>query len=351
VKYCIKIRSLKSIIILWFGILPYGVFGETSSYTEKPCPEIRRFLPLPAFLEEVSGHCETVEGLWFINDGGNSPTLFFLERKVFRRWRDSGIAIQESDFIGLELPTKNNDWEAIESDGTHLYIGDFGNNLGMRHDLRILKLSVGCVFQFLDSFHRVIQGSNPHYVLNTLEGDSASGTAGFRLWHDLGTARAGYRHVPIPHGRIPIDFIEFTYPQQKKFHNRRLHNYDCEGMFIDSHRLLLFSKNWKSLDCDIYELPKEAGKFEARKIHRFFSGFLVTDVAFDGQQFRLCGYGPSGNQYLATLNATDFKKFERHTLPIKPGQIEGIQWHPETQQLILSTESRKSQKQSLFLLK
>ncbi len=36
---------------------------------------------------------------------------------------------------------------------------------------------------------------------------------------------------------------------------------------------------------------------------------------------------------------------------MKPAQVEGIHFDEKTQQLLLSTESRKSQIQSLFLIK
>jgi len=267
---------------------------------------------LPAFLEETSGLCETAEGIWSINDSQNPSELFLLQRHAYIRWRDSGISISEKDFIIFELSYPNTDWEAIETDGEHLYIGDFGNNRGNRKDLKIIKISVDSLKKRLDYSSQQKQRID----CKSLKGE----------------------------------IIAFSYKDQKDFNIRRLHNFDCEAMIIRDTTIVLLSKNWRSLTCDVYEVPKRLGSFSLRKSGEFNPRFLVTDATEGDGKIYFCGYGPSGKQYLGEVNSTDFKKCKRKKIIIKPAQVEGIHLDKSTQQIIISTESRKQQKQALMIL-
>lgn len=273
---------------------------------------INRIQILPTFLEETSGLCETAEGIWSINDSQNPSELFLLQRVTYVRWRDSGISISEKDFVIFELSYPNTDWEAIESDGENLYIGDFGNNRGNRNDLKIIKISV-------DSLKKRIDDSSPHK--QRIDCKSFKG-----------------------------EIIAFSYKDQKDFNIRRLHNFDCEAMVLRDTTIVLLSKNWRSLTCDVYEVPKILGSYSLSKSGSFNPRFLVTDATEAHGKIYFCGYGPSGKQYIGEVNSTNFKKCKRKKLPIKPAQIEGIHFDKSVQQIILSTESRKQQKQALMIL-
>lgn len=274
---------------------------------------IKKIQILPAFLEEISGLCETEEGIWSINDSQNPSELFLLQRKAYNRWRDSGISISEKDFVIFELSYPNTDWEAVESDGENIYIGDFGNNRGNRNDLKIIKLS-------LDSLMDRVDFSN--------------------------TQKSQRIDCKLLKGEI----IAFSYAEQQEFNIRRLHNFDCEAMIIRDTSIILLSKNWRSMTCDIYEIPKRIGMFKVKKSASFNPRFLVTDATEANGKIYYCGYGPSGQQYIGEVNSTNFKKCNRRKLPIKPAQIEGIHFDSSIQQIILSTESRKQQKQALMIL-
>tara|TARA_B110000902_G_scaffold176420_1_gene200122 strand:+ start:1140 stop:1985 length:846 start_codon:yes stop_codon:yes gene_type:complete len=85
---------------------------------------------LPKDLEEVSGveSARNSSLIWMINDGGNQPKLFGVSKK--------GNIKRE-----VYIKTKNRDWEDLTSDEKgNIYIGDFGNNLSKRKNLRILKI-------------------------------------------------------------------------------------------------------------------------------------------------------------------------------------------------------------------
>ena len=92
--------------------------------------QLKIIADLPKALKEVSG-TEIVTGseyIWMINDSGNSSELFGLSEK-------GKIKKQ------IYLEKKNHDWEDLTSDEKgNIYIGDFGNNLSKRKNLRILKI-------------------------------------------------------------------------------------------------------------------------------------------------------------------------------------------------------------------
>jgi hypothetical protein len=71
--------------------------------------------------------------LWAINDGGNDPVLYALDAD------DCSIRAQHT------LSSPNTDWEALASgrnaDGQAvLWVGDIGDNLGSRSDVRVLEV-------------------------------------------------------------------------------------------------------------------------------------------------------------------------------------------------------------------
>jgi hypothetical protein len=279
-----------------------------------PC-QISRIQNLPSFLSESSALCETAEGIWSINDSDNPPALYLLRRKAYELWRDSGRVLLDAHFIRFDISVKNNDWEALETDGTYLYLGDFGNNLGNRRNLRIVKIPIQALLHTLS--------------LNTrTTNDSMVVDCAALLWEE----------------------IRFSYADQTNFDARRLHNFDCEAMIVEEQRILLLSKNWKNLRCDIYALPKDSGVYVTSRIGHFNPGFLVTDATSRGNTWYVCGYGPSGNQYIGSINRLKFNGFTRTKLPLKPAQIEGIHCDMRTNQFILSTEARKTQVQAILLL-
>lgn len=85
---------------------------------------------LPSELSEISGLEKISDSLLIaINDGGNEPILFFLDRRgtITRKVRVSNAS--------------NTDWEALAIDEKYVYIGDFGNNMNERKDLCIYRVN------------------------------------------------------------------------------------------------------------------------------------------------------------------------------------------------------------------
>ena len=140
--------------------------------------------PLPSEIHESSGLIAISDSLFIThNDGGNSPTLYVVDRM--------GDIVRKVHINGVN----NIDWEdlAVAADGAIL-VGDFGNNAQNRNDLSILKL--------------------PAY--------------------------AGWSSDTLTAVKIPFSFgDQAAFPPPVS--NR---NYDCEAMACQGDSVFLFSKNW-----------------------------------------------------------------------------------------------------------
>ena len=84
---------------------------------------------LPAALVEISG-MEYINDstILAVNDGGNRPEVFVLntDGTLRKKVRVHGVF--------------NRDWEDMAFDGTHVYVGDIGNNRNTRKDLCVYKI-------------------------------------------------------------------------------------------------------------------------------------------------------------------------------------------------------------------
>ena len=88
-------------------------------------PQLKTWLP-PA-ISESSGLSYSDGKLWTHNDKGGLPAIYCIDTLTG--------AIKQTVYID-NYP--NIDWEDITSDDQHIYVGDFGNNNGIRKDLKIL---------------------------------------------------------------------------------------------------------------------------------------------------------------------------------------------------------------------
>ncbi len=150
-------------------------------------------------LVEVSGmSIASPDSIWWLNDGGSRPRLYCTDRK--------GRIVRREN-----LPIQNRDWEDLSADPSgNLYIGDFGNNLNRRTDLRI------------------------------------------------------YRYHPVSKS---LDSILFRYPDQMAFPPALPSwNFDAEAMIWHRDSLHIFSKNRLQKGnyyCKHYIVPAKAGEHVA----------------------------------------------------------------------------------------
>jgi hypothetical protein len=171
-----------------------GCFRIPQSAEEGKSIMLTEYAKMPALVGECSGMIMTDEELLVHNDGGNIAAIYHLNR--------NGVdTIKTSVIAGIP----NTDWEAMTMYENEIIIGDFGNNLGKRKDLKI------------------------HHV-------------------DKKTFKVN-------------ETIEFAYPDQVSFENPR-HNFDCEAIIIKDGKYFLFSKNRGNKNSNIYSAKLRTNSFE-----------------------------------------------------------------------------------------
>ncbi|CAN5445336.1 hypothetical protein BH23BAC1_BH23BAC1_06380 [soil metagenome] len=132
----------------------------------------------------------------------------------------------------------NKDWEDLARDDQgNIYIGDFGNNLNQRKDLRVYKIN-----------------------------DKAE----------------------------KLEIIHFNFEDQDQFPpDRKNKNFDVEGFFWKEGALHLFSKNRGDRCLKHYILPDQPGNYEIAPVQQIYLNGMVTgaDISPDKKTFALLSYG------------------------------------------------------------
>ncbi|WP_428069464.1 hypothetical protein [Chryseobacterium gambrini] len=220
-------------------------------------------------VKETSGLSLMNGKLYTFNDSGNSPELFELDKST-------------GQIIGtIQINGKNKDWEALANDGKNFYIGDFGNNGGIRKDLEIYKVP------FED---------------NSSKNDS-------------------------------VKLISFEYPEQQEFIPKYSEtDFDAEAMIYLNGKIHLFTKEWGSKSTTHYLIdPEISEKQKAQKIENYKTGFIVTDASYFNKKLYLIGYTKKTEVFLDIFDEAEpgifFKQNPKHYYlgsALSIGQIEGI---------------------------
>lgn len=184
-------------------------------------------------LKETSALQWIGDRLFTLNDGGNPAELYEINPETGSILRT--IKIENAS---------NTDWEDLAASSTHLFIGDFGNNLGNRQDLKILKVPISG-------------------ILNTNE--------------------------------VQAEVISFRYPEQNSF-NSSNHRYDCESFIFWDEKLHLFTKPTEAGTTDHYILPAEPGIYDAFKLETIEAPGWITgaDLSPDQKFIVFIGYENAG---------------------------------------------------------
>lgn len=201
-----------------------------------------RIAQLPDTIRENSGLAFFQNRLFTINDSGNTSEIFEIDRK--------NGTVQNIYATSLE----NKDWEAIAADSLHLYIADFGNNLGNRKDLVIYR-------------------------------------------------------IPM-HGQPAADSVQqipYYYPEQKDFSRKNLNNdFDAEAMVFLNGKLHIFTKEWSSRATTHYVVdPQIKERQAAQKVETYQTDYVVTDAAYYRGKLYLVGYTKKTEVYLTVFNETE----------------------------------------------
>ena len=235
---------------------------------------------LPVMLEEISGLEKVGEEFYGFNDSGGEP-------EIYKFTATNPVEINQTIRISN---AKNVDWEEMAMSVNYMYIGDFGNNLGMRKDLKV--------------FFFPRKNINPALTFQEVKADT----------------------------------IGFFYPEQENYSKQVYsHNYDLEGMVYFNDKLHLFTKEWASLKTRHYSLDLVKGKQPAWLVEEYDVKFLVTgaDVFKLNEQYSrlgFVGYTRDGDAYMML---TDFKNKSKTWLENpktiihlgvagEVGQVEGI---------------------------
>ncbi len=249
--------------------IPLASNGLPSSLSPTPLAE------LPTSQNETSGLAWIQNRLFSINDEDNTNQIFELNP-------ETGTVLRAIS-VKNEL---NIDWEDLAQSDTHLFVGDFGNNLGKRKDLNILKIGI------------------PE-LLNSIE--------------------------------VTAEKIAFSFSDQTDFsENNQNHNFDCEGIVFWNGKLHLFSKNRGDLKTKHYVLSPEPGSRQAILNSSFDTQGLVTAAAIEKSSNSFClliyeNKGISSQVFLwlfSDYNGEDFFTGKKHKLqlgsPADLSQTEGL---------------------------
>jgi len=250
---------------------------------------------LPDKLREISGLMIYDDLYWGFNDSGGKDEIYGFNKSGNIK---SEIEIEDA---------KNKDWESIAQDDKHIYIGDFGNNLGSRDNLRIFKIE-------------------KEDIKNKKE------------------------------QKVKAKKIKFIYANQLKFNFfNNTTPFDCEAMVEFDGNLYLFSKNWAERTTVVYKLPTKKGEYYIHPVDTFNVKGLITgaDISPDKKQLALIGHENNNPFIWLFWKFTEDNFFEGnkqlfHIKGLFNAQTEGICFYGNDTVLV-SCERAKSFKNQVFL--
>ena len=258
---------MRKLFILHFLLISFLGFSQK---IEKLSLKKYKIAILSDSLQESSGLTNIDGRLFSFNDSGNTSEIFEIT--------PGSSYIKKTFQTGL----RNIDWEAITNDGENFYVGEFGNNLGTRKDLKVYQ-------------------------------------------------------IPFRNDSVIVDSIKnipFFYPEQTDFTPKNINNnFDAEAMIFLDGNIHLFTKEWFTNTVSHYVIDKNLTENQpAQKLESFDTGFVVTDASVFENKLYVVGYTKKASVYLMI-----FEKDETGNLffnkPLKKfslgraftiGQIEGI---------------------------
>lgn len=185
-------------------------------------------------IRETSGLAQNKGLLWTINDSGDGPYLYALDKQ---------FQLQKKIFVS---DAENIDWEELAQDEEYLYIADCGNNRGYRQKLQIYKIR-------WDQLESIGKNSDRS---------------------------------------VTAEALNFEYKDRVKESGTKDHNYDCEALASVGDELWLFTKNRKDQKTNLYRLNKHEQFQSVASSSGFDVGGLITaaDYARETNYLVLMGY-------------------------------------------------------------
>ena len=195
-------------------------------------------------LSENSGLVWAAGKLYTFNDSGSGTKVYEVTA--------NGTIVRTIHIAN----STNVDWEAMTSDSTYFYLGDFGNNNGNRTDL--------CIYRLLKS----------EVTNNAID-------------------------------TVVAEKMNFSWADQLDFTSAfNANNFDCEAFYATEDSLFLFSKNWVDLKTKCYSLPNYwTDTLNATLSSQFDVDGLITDACKDTINHRiyLLGYKNNGSNFYTSF--------------------------------------------------
>ena len=195
-------------------------------------------------LSENSGLVWAAGKLYTFNDSGSGTKVYEVTA--------NGTIIRTIHIAN----STNVDWEAMTSDSTYFYLGDFGNNNGNRTDL--------CIYRLLKS----------EVTNNALD-------------------------------TVAAEKMNFSWADQLDFTSAyNANDFDCEAFYATEDSLFLFSKNWVDLKTKCYSLPNYwIDTLNATLNSQFDVDGLITDACKDtiNDRIYLLGYKNNGSNFYTSF--------------------------------------------------
>ena len=254
------------ILLLFLLLWPLSVDAQSSGiYYREPQAWSVGYLP-----DEVSG----------------TSLLFYLDGRLWTCNDHGALHLYALDTLTAEVDTVVDlggtvyDLEEVALDRDYLYFGDFGDNRGVRTDLRILRLS----------------------------------------------------RRDFAEGRFHFDTIRFHYPDRSRTLAR---NYDCEAFVVGADSIYLFTKQWVTHNSVCYALPKLPGDYVAERRFTLHTDGLVTGACYLPERRTLVfvGYSLTIKPFVYVVDGFEGEEFSsgrhRRTALANPfaTQTEGIASH------------------------
>lgn len=190
---------------------------------------LRKEQTLPSILAENSGMIEYDGLIWFINDSGNDSVIYGYD--MSRQTITRSVAIKN---------TTNTDWEDITQNNEYIFIGDFGNNMGDRKNLHIIKIRKTDLLNHTDTI-------------------------------------------------APVGIIRFSFENQTNFTSTTSNStsFDCEAFIATEDHLVLFTKDWLEYKTQLYSLPADPGTYSARLLAKWDVQSLITAATWSAETKKL----------------------------------------------------------------
>ncbi|WP_445712823.1 T9SS type A sorting domain-containing protein [Flavobacterium sp.] len=195
-------------------------------------------------LDETSGLLFYNNNIITFNDSGGDANLYEINSTTGNILRTVSIT-----------NATNVDWEDITQDASFIYIGDIGNNIGNRTDLKVYKISK--------------------------------------------TDYDGPDNIAL------AEIISYSYANQSDFTSSpNNNNWDAEGLISYGDNLLIFSKNWVNNMVNVYSIPKTNGSHSAVLESSYNTNGLITgaETSYDENIIYLTGYSSSQAPFMYTIH-------------------------------------------------